>query len=166
MKVFSCSLAALVGAALCALLSSGGSAQGTPSDDPSTRQPAVASDQAATLAIPGPLRSFLRMAAISQKASPDEVTSLLARNVFALGYEGPEPKGRPTEYLILLSRYVQQAKELAALAGPQGVIQISDCEQAKPVLKVLGYRTRPDCGKPGSYLETADPQRAFLTIDS
>jgi hypothetical protein len=106
------------------------------------------------------------MAAISQKASPDEVTSLLARNVFALGYEGPEPKGRPTEYLILLSRYVQQAKELAALAGPQGVIQISDCEQAKPVLKVLGYRTRPDCGKSSSYLETADPQRAFLTIDS
>ena len=166
MKVFSCCAAALLGAALCALFCSDGIARPTPGDDSSTRQPPVASDQTATLTIPGPLRSFLRMAAISQKASPDEVTSLLARNVFALGYEGPEPKGRPTEYLILLSRYVQQAKELAALAGPQGMIQIANCEQARPVLKVLGYRTRPDCGKPGSYLETADPQRAFLTIDS
>jgi hypothetical protein len=106
------------------------------------------------------------MAAISQKVSPEEVTPLLARNVFSLGYEGPEPKGRPTEFLILLSRYVQQAKELVALAGPEGVIQISNCEQAKPVLKVLGYRARPDCGTSTTYLETADPQRAFLTIDS
>lgn len=166
MKVFSGCVAALLAASLCAFFVPDGIARPTPGDDSSTRQPPVASDQTATLTIPGPLRSFLRMAAISQKASPDEVTSLLARNVFALGYEGPEPKGRPTEYLILLSRYVQQAKELAALAGPQGVIQIANCEQARPVLKVLGYRTRPDCGKAGSYLETADPQRAFLTIDS
>jgi hypothetical protein len=113
-------------------------------------------------AIPGPLRPFLRMAGISQKVSPEEVMPLLARNVFVLGYE----RGSPKEFLILLTRYVQQARELEALAGPDGAIHISTCEEAKPLLKILGYRTRADCGQRGTYLETADPQRAFLTIDS
>src|SRR5215469_7516006 len=122
--------------------------------------------QPATVAIPGPLRSFLRMAGISQKISPDEVLPLLSRNVFLLGYEGSQTRVRPTEFLILLSRYVQQARELNALAGPEGVIRVSSCEQARPLLQVLGYRTRTDCGQRGTYLETADAQRAFLTIDS
>ena len=52
------------------------------------------------------------------------------------------------------------------MAGPEAVIRVSSCEQARPVLQVLGYRTRTDCGQPNSYLETADPQRAFITIDS
>ena len=39
-----------------------------------------------TATIPGPLRSFLRMAGISQKVSPDDVLPLLARNVFMEGY--------------------------------------------------------------------------------
>ena len=106
------------------------------------------------------------MAGISQKVSSEEVMPLLARNVFVLGYEGRAPKGRPAEFLILLNRYVQQARELSALAGPDGVLRVSNCEEAKPLLKVLGYRPRQDCGQPNSYLETADPQRAFLTIDS
>src|SRR5713101_1497349 len=106
------------------------------------------------------------MAGISQKVSPEEVMPLLARNVFVLGYEGRSPKGRPSEFLILLTRYVQQARELAALAGPDGVIRVSTCEEAKPLLKTLGYRTRADCGQRSTFLETADPQRAFLTIDS
>jgi hypothetical protein len=122
------------------------------------------SESATTVAIPGPLRSFLRMAGISQKVSPEEVMPLLARNVFALGYEGRG--GRPSEFLVLLIRYVQQARELTALAGPDGVIHSSNCEDAKPLLKVLGYRTRDDCGQRSTFLETADPQRAFLTIDS
>src|SRR5437763_1019129 len=66
--------------------------------------------------IPGPLRSFLRMAGISQQVSPDEVLPLLARNVVLHGYQS----GRPTEFLILLSRYVRQAEELATLAGDGG----------------------------------------------
>src|SRR5581483_10463320 len=49
--------------------------------------------------IPGPLRSFLRMAGISQKASSDEVLPLLGHNVSSQGFE---VSGRPTEYLILL----------------------------------------------------------------
>jgi hypothetical protein len=106
------------------------------------------------------------MAGISQKVSPEEVMPLLARNVFVLGYERGWPKGRPSEFLILLTRYVQQARELAALAGPDGVIRASTCDEAKPLLKILGYRTRADCGQRSTFLETADPQRAFLTIDS
>src|SRR6202040_2718659 len=82
------------------------------------------------------------------------------------GYQGQWPKGRPSEFLILLTRYVQQARELTTLAGPEGVIHVSTCDEAKPLLKILGYRTRTDCGQRSSYLETADPQRAFLTIDS
>ena len=128
--------------------------------------PADSQPPDSTVAIPGPLRSFLRMAGISQKAASEEVIPLLARNVFLLGYEGPSSHVRPTEFLILLSRYVQQARELDVMAGAEGVIRVSNCEQAKPLLQVLGYRTRTDCGQPGSYLETADPQRAFITVDS
>src|SRR5260370_7917715 len=90
---------------------------------------------------------------------------LLARNVFVLGYEGRSPKGgRPSEFLILLTRYVQQARELVALAGPDGVIHVSTCDEAKPLLKILGYRTRTDCGQRTTFLGTADPQTPFLTL--
>jgi hypothetical protein len=106
------------------------------------------------------------MAAISQKASPEEVMPLLARNISLEGYNGPNLRGQPTEYLVLLRRYVQQARELATLAGPDRVISVSSCDGAKQLLHILGYRTRPDCGRSGTFVETADPQRAFLTIDS
>jgi hypothetical protein len=119
-----------------------------------------------TIAIPGPMRSFLRMAAISQKVSPEEITPLLARNVYLLGYEGPQNSARQTEFLILLNRYVQQARELVNLGGTAGIIHVTNCEDVKPLLQVLGYRVRPDCGQHATYLETVDPQRAFLTIDS
>jgi hypothetical protein len=150
-------------------------AQDTPSAPPasssSSSQAQVAATQAptpqrATIAIPGPVRSFLRMAAISQKVSQDEIAPLLARNIFLLGYEGPANQSRETEYLILLNRYVQQARELVTLAGPTGVVHVSNCEDAKPLLQILGYRERPDCGQKGTYVETVEPQKAFLTIDS
>ena len=114
--------------------------------------------------IAGPLRSFLRMAGISQKIAPEEVLPLLSRNVFAQGYDG---SGRRTEFLILLSRYVVQARELAGLAATDGmIIRVSNCDDARPLLRILGYQTRPNCGEPGTSLQTADPERAFLTIDS
>src|SRR5207253_7569368 len=72
----------------------------------------------------------------------------------------------PTEFLILVMRYMQQARELQTLAGQQSVIHVSTCEEAKPLLKILGYRVRTDCGQSTTFLETADAQRAFLTIDS
>ena len=63
--------------------------------------------------IPGPLRSFLRMAGISQKVSPDDVLPLLARNVYLHGYR----QNGPTEFLLLIDRYIHQARELQILAG-------------------------------------------------
>jgi hypothetical protein len=126
----------------------------------------VRSPEAATATIPGPLHSFLRMAAISQKVLPEEVMPFLARNVFLLGYESKGSKVQPTEFLILLRRYVQQARELAALAKTDGIIHVSNCEDAKKLLEILGYRPTLACGRSGTFLETADPRRAFLTIDS
>src|SRR5208283_3883834 len=114
--------------------------------------------------IPGPLRSFLRMAGISQKVSPEEVLPLLSRNVYIQGYEGPT---RPTEFLILLRRYVSQARELADLAASHEMsIRVSSCVEAQPLLRILGYRIRGNCGEPGTSLLTEDPERAFLAIDS
>ena len=115
--------------------------------------------------IPGPLRSFLRMAAISQKASREEVLPLLARNVVVEGYGGQGDARRATEYLILLRRYLQQARELRILGGRDGVIRIANCGGAAQLLSVLGYRLRDGC-KSDTALETNDPERAFLTIDS
>ncbi len=121
-----------------------------------------AQPQAVTV-IPGPQRSFLRMAGISQKITPEEVLPLLSRNVFTEGYDST----RPTEFLILLRRYVVQARELANLAAGSGmVIRVANCDEAKPLLRILGYRTRADCGTPGTSLQTEDPERAFLAIDS
>ena len=112
--------------------------------------------------IPGPLRPFLRMAGVSQKVSPEETLPLVARNVVMFGYRS----GRPTEFLALLTRYVHQARELVALAGPSGIIHVTNCADVQPLLGVLGYRLPPDCGKSSATLVTADAERAFLTIDS
>jgi hypothetical protein len=136
-----------------------------PSSDPAGDAEAEAAQQA-TVVIPGPLRSFLRMAGISQKISPEEVVPLLAHNVFSQGYEGWQDKGRPTEFLILLNRYVRQARELALLADPDGVIRVSSCDQAKPLLRILGFGVRSDCGRPTAVLAASDAERAFLTTDS
>lgn len=112
--------------------------------------------------IPGPLRSFLRMAGISQKISPGDVLPLLARNVYLHGYE----QGVPTEFLILIDRYVHQAKELQILAGATSTIRVAGCDDAGTLIQILGYRLQEGCGQKNFALETADPKRAFLTIDS
>ncbi len=133
-----------------------------PAVDPSETRP----PDSGTIIVPGPLRAFLRMAGISQKVTPEQVLPLLAHNVFVQGYSGPLDRGRRTEFLVLLTRYIQQARELTALAGPDGSIVVSNCGEAPALLHVLGYRTRPDCGKKETSLVTADPERAFLTVDS
>src|SRR6202046_2159383 len=112
--------------------------------------------------IPGPLRSFLRMAGISQKASADDVLALLARNVYLRGYQ----QNTPTEFLILIERYVSQARELQVLAGPSNTIRVAGCDDAGTLVQILGYRLREGCGQKNFTLETANPERAFLTIDS
>jgi hypothetical protein len=118
------------------------------------------------IVIPGPLRSFERMAGISQQVVPAQVLPLLTRNVYVQGYVGWQDNGTPTEFLILLGRYVNQAKELAALAGPGQVIHISGCAEAAPLLRILGYRLRGECGQSGAAVITAEAERAFLTVDS
>jgi len=134
-----------------------------PSETAATSPPDGLVTNSSQFMIPGPLRSFLRMAGISQKIAPEDVLPLLSRNVFMQGYESSK---RQSEFLILLSRYVVQAKELSILAATDGMIRVSNCDDAKPLLHILGYRTRPNCGKSGTSLLTADPERAFLTIDS
>src|ERR1700746_3305944 len=104
-------------------------AQATP-QSPSNLQPAEQKSSPAEVVIPGPLRSLLRMAGISQKASEEEVVPLLARNIYVQGYEGWKSGGRPTEFLILLARYVNQAKELAEFAGPDGAVHLHSCDDA------------------------------------
>jgi hypothetical protein len=136
---------------------------------PSAAQaPAVATPatSSAETTIPGPIRSFLRMAGISQKVSPEEILPFFARNIVVNGYQGPRHKeSKPTEFLILLKRYLDQAAELRRMAGAEGVLRISNCAAAQPLLLVLGYRLRQECG-PGTALEIVDADRAFITVDS
>jgi hypothetical protein len=76
------------------------------------------------------------MAGISQKIPADDVLPLLARNVYMQGYT----RGRPTEFLILLDRYVQQARELQVLAETGNTIHVNGCEDVGTLVQILGYR--------------------------
>ncbi len=65
-------------------------------------------------AIPGPIRSFSRMAALSPDLAPEEILGALARNIVTNGYQaaGNNEGLDQTEYLKLVYRYLSQAKEL------------------------------------------------------
>ncbi|MFB3827830.1 MAG: hypothetical protein ACE15B_13745 [Bryobacteraceae bacterium] len=119
--------------------------------------------------IPGPLRSFARMAAISSEAVPEEVLPALARNVVTNGYQASHSNDalEQTEYLKLVHRYLSQARELEKLAGPDKVIVVETCESPKAgeLLRILGFRMRGGCGSE-LVLETVNATRAFLTTDS
>jgi hypothetical protein len=92
--------------------------------------------------IPGPLRSFGRMAAISSDINPDDVLSALARNVVTNGYQASHSNEalEQTEYLKLVHRYLSQARELETLAGLDKVIRIETCDSANAgeLLRVVG----------------------------
>ncbi len=128
-----------------------------------TPVPAGQTPSTTQIMIPGPLPSFLRMAAISRKVPPEQVIPLLSHNVFELGYVA---NSQPTEYLVLLAGYIRQARELTGLAGADGAIHVSNCDDAKNLLLVLGYRAKGNCGQNDAYLEVSDPKKAFLTTDS
>jgi hypothetical protein len=115
-----------------------------------------------SILIPGPLRSFLRMAGISQEVSLDDVLPTLARNVSLLGFR----EGRETEFLVLLNRYVHQARELQSLTGANSEIRISNCSEAGRLIEILGYKLQGACGQKNAALVTGNAERAFLTIDS
>ncbi len=101
------------------------------------------------------------MAGISQQVSDADVLPLLARNAYADGFSD----GRPTEFLLLVRRYLFQAKELEKLAGPERTIRVADSADAGRLLSILGFKLRGTSGKALS-LQTADPERAFLTTNS
>lgn len=119
--------------------------------------------------IPGPIRSFSRMAAISPEASPEEILPSLARNVVISGYRAYQANDalEQTEFLSLILRYLSQARELERVAGPDKVIRIEKCESTETgvLLRVIGYRMRGACGA-DLVLETINASRAFLTTDS
>lgn len=121
-----------------------------------------------TIMIPGSLHSFARMAALTPDLAPEDLLPALARNVVTNGYEASGNEMlQPTEYLRLLIRYIGQARELQALANHDRKIVIPTCDSDETgnLLKVLGYRMRGSCGA-DIVLETVNPTRAFLTIDS
>ena len=130
--------------------------------------PEILPDQG-TIQIPGPIRSFQRMAAVSSDLSVSELLPALARNIITNGYQASHSNDalEQTEYLKLVTRYLSQARELAQLAGDDQVLDIATCEssEAGQLLKILGYRLRSGCGE-DAVLETVNPSRAFLTIDS
>jgi hypothetical protein len=119
--------------------------------------------------IPGPLYAFRRMAALSSDQSDEELFPALARNVVTNGYRatrGAETLDQ-TEYMKLVLQYLSQARELAQFAGADQVLDIPDCEsqETAQILKIIGFRLRNECG-PDAVLETVNPSRAFLSIDS
>src|SRR5437879_2275778 len=87
---------------------------------------AAAGEGSAPALIPGPFRSFARMAAISSDAAPDDILPALARNVVTNGYQASHSNDalEQTEYLKLLHRYLSQARELEKLAGDARVLKV------------------------------------------
>jgi hypothetical protein len=119
--------------------------------------------------VPGPLRSFARMAAISPDSRPRDILPALAHNVITNGYEASHGNEalEQTEYLKLVHRYLSQAHELDKLAGDSKVIEVKTCDAANvtDLLRILGFRMRGGCGSE-VVLETVNAARAFLTTDS
>jgi hypothetical protein len=122
-----------------------------------------------TATIPGPLRSFARMAALSPDAEPADILPALARNVVTNGYEASQSNEalQQTEYLKLVHRYLSQARELEKLAGEREVITVPNCDApiVADLTRILGFRMRGGCGS-DVVLETVNAARAFLTTDS
>jgi hypothetical protein len=126
-------------------------------------------EKSSYIQVPGPLRSFSRMAALSPDLQPEDLLAALARNVVTNGYQASNANEalEPTEYLKLVVRYLSQARELERLAGEKKVIHIEKCDSTETgdLLRVIGYRMRGGCGS-DVILETVNASRAFLTIDS
>ena len=119
--------------------------------------------------IPGPLRSFARMAALSPDVNPSDLLPALARNIITNGYRATTANEalEQTEYLKLVIRYLSQARELERLAGPSKTLRIDMCESpaTADLLRLIGFRMRGGCGS-DLVLETVNASRAFLTTDS
>lgn len=119
--------------------------------------------------IPGPMRGFSRMAALSPDLPAADVMASLTRNVVMNGYHavGGSESLEQTEYLKLVFRYLSQARELEKFAGENRKIHLAECDspQTGELLKILGFRMRGGCGAE-VVLETVNASRAFLSMDS
>ncbi len=75
--------------------------------------PAAGTRNRAQIPIPGPIKSFARMAALPADISPDGLLPALARNVVTNGYQASRSNEvlEETEYLKLVRRYLSQARE-------------------------------------------------------
>jgi hypothetical protein len=122
-----------------------------------------------TANIPGPLRSFARMAALPPDADAPDILPALARNVVTNGYQASRSNEtlEQTEYLKLVHRYLSQARELEKLSGETRILKIETCDSpaAGELLRILGFRMRGGCGSE-VVLETVNAPRAFVTTDS
>lgn len=143
-------------------------ASATPQSAAAAPQSAAESGQSTTeyISIPGPMRSFLRMAGISQKASLEEVLPLFGHFVETYGFEGSKERSpKATEALLIFRRYFVQANTLASLAGTDGTLHFSNCEEARQLLADLGYKLENGCNKIPT-IEVDDADKAFITVDS
>jgi len=140
---------------------------GLPAALPERQKPEI--ESRSVVEIPGPVRSFARMAALSPDLNPEDLLPALARNVVTNGYQASSSNEAldQTEYLKLVVRYLSQARELTKLSDASKHIRIETCEsqQTGDLLRVLGFRMRGGCGSE-VVLETVNATRAFLTIDS
>ena len=129
----------------------------------------LSAEKVPTASLPGPLRSFARMAAMPPEITPDEILPALARNVVTNGYQASRSNEEleQTEFLKLIHRYLSQAHELEKVAGEKKIIQVQSCDapNAGELLRALGFRMRGGCGS-DVVLETVNATRAFLTTDS
>src|SRR6202011_2687273 len=82
-----------------------------------------------SIEVPGPLRSFARMAALAPDLRPEDLLTALARNVVTNGYQAASSNEtlEQTEYLKLVVRYLSQARELERLGGDKKIIRIETC---------------------------------------
>ena len=144
----------------------GGGGLGAPAAMP---QPSSTVETRPVIEVPGPIRSFARMAALSPDLRAEELLPALARNVVTNGYQAASSAEslEQTEYLKLVVRYLSQAREIEKLSGADKTLKIETCESSMTgdLLRVLGYRMRGGCGAE-VVLETLNASRAFLTIDS
>jgi hypothetical protein len=102
----------------------------TPTPDPTDGKVPSTSQ----IMIPGPLHSFLRIAASAGKSHPSSGCWQSQR--VQLGYVA---NSQPTEFLVLLAGYVRQAR-IDRARRADGAIHVSKCDDAKNLLLVLGYR--------------------------
>ena len=159
-------VAILVSGFSCAARANGTPIPQAPSPGATPGAAVGAANSAGEITLPGPLRSFLRMAGISQKVAPDEVMPFLARQIVVQGYHDARKKdATPNEFLVLLKRYIAQARAVQRMAGASGMIRISSCAEATPLLRVLGFHLREGCGADVA-IETQDSQQGFLAADS